>query len=228
MTGTNAVGVRQGRARVAARASARASAARLARASAARWRGRGQAGFTLVEALLTAAVSGIIAVPVLGWMLTGFKADLVVRSSSERTGLTTQLTQVFPRDLASAGSVRYTIAGGAVPAGSVVDCADAAPTDELVVSVMNGDGSRLIAYAVSRSGNTTSLIRRVCPLGQATATSEVIGTSTQNNGPIVVESTPRLGGAYAADAVSGVDISFRVPSTKPITVSGSLRGGVDP
>lgn len=179
---------------------------------------RSQTGFTLVEMLLVIAISGIIAVPVLAWMVTAFKTEVVVQRSSKATNASNQLSQFFPRDMSSASDV--TIGG--------TNCAGAPATDVVVVSMLNHDLSQRVVYAAVDTGSGTArFVRRTCtPTGAADSESVLVEKVTlpiANSIRTTVATLPSRPG----DANARVDLVVAPSTGVEIAVTGSRRTGSD-
>lgn len=190
-------------------------------------------GFSLMEVLLVTAIGTMIALPVLAWMLTAFKTQTVVTNTSRRTQVTTQLAQVLPRDVSSARTILYASDGGPTGDAPAYDCSDADPGDFVATSILFEGGLRIAVYAAGERDGKMVVVRRTCvvdhPTEEETVLGEVIGGELAPRSPDeVISASPRWGGAYPENVVSGVDVVVNVPYTKPVTVSGTLRTGVDP
>ena len=183
---------------------------------------RSQAGFTLVEMLLVIAISGIIAIPVLAWMVTAFKTEAVVQRSSKATNASNQLSQFFPRDMSSA----YDGPSGVTIGGS--NCAGAPATDVVVVSILNHDLSQRVVYAAVETGaGTAQFVRRTCtPTGAADSESVLV---EQVALPIAdsIRPTPATLPSRPGDDNARVDLAVTPTRGVEITVTGSRRTGSD-
>ncbi|MEZ5254815.1 MAG: prepilin-type N-terminal cleavage/methylation domain-containing protein [Microthrixaceae bacterium] len=185
-----------------------------------------QRGLTLMEVLLTSAISTIIAVPVLAWMITAFRTDAVVRATSTRTQLVTQITQYFPRDVASSAGVIYTSEGGAAPGVVNYDCES--PQGNVAVSMRTSDGAGLVVIAaVEDEAGSVSLVRRVCAIGGPVLSSTDLGTGLRGEASTIVRAVAHKGRAFTDDEVSSVDLIVDLPSARPVVVSGSRKVGAD-
>lgn len=181
---------------------------------------RGQGGFTLIEMLLVIAISGIIAVPVLAWMVTAFKTEEVVQRTSKATNASNRLAQYFPRDVSSASNV--TLGSGAA------NCAGSPATDVVVVSLLNHDLSQRIVYVAFENGSGgAQFVRRTCPPtgpsdGQ-TVLVEKVGLPIASS----ITATPASLPSRPGDPNARVDLVVTPSQGLDITVTGSRRTGSD-
>ena len=186
--------------------------------SSARRRTGSQAGLTLVEVLLTIAISGIIAIPVLAWMVTGFKTEQVVKNASNMTRASNQLNQHFTRDMSSASLV--TIAGS--------NCAAAPATDTVLVSMLSHDMSKLVVYAGVTGDAAGQLVRRVCPAAGGPVDEEQ--TLLENVAlPLAsnLTATPATIPSRPGDPAARVDLTVKARDGAVLRVTGSRRTGSD-
>ncbi len=117
--------------------------------------GSGQGGFTLMEMLLVIAISGIIAVPLLAWMVTAFKTEQVVQRTSKATNASNLLAQYFPSDMSTAANVAL--------GSSASNCSGSPATDVVVASILNHDLSQRVVYiAVEDGSGGARFVRRTC------------------------------------------------------------------
>ena len=199
-----------------------------ARLAALRSARRGQGGFSLMEVLLVSAISAMIAIPVLAWMITAFKTQGTVMATSRRTQVTTQLTQVFPRDLSKSTAVLFTSTDGATPGVLAYDCSDADPADLVAASVVTGPGLTIAVYAAGIRDGETVVVRRTCVVDNPIIEEQVLGEPVRAEPAGLLVGSARLGGAYPAAEISGVDLVLNLPNARPVTISGARRTGVDP
>jgi len=181
---------------------------------------RGQGGFTLIEMLLVIAISGIIAVPVLAWMVTAFKTEEVVQRTSKATNASNQLAQFFPRDMSSASNVTL--------GSSAANCAGAPATDTVIASILNHDLSQQVVYVAVESGSgAAQFVRRTCtPSGPSTSQSVLVEKVAL---PIAtsIKTTAGTLPNRAGDANARVDLAVTPSQGPEITVTGSRRTGSD-
>lgn len=188
-----------------------------------------QRGLTLLEVMITSAISGMIAVPLLAWMVTAFRAETTIRATSDRTGITTQLNQYLPRDVASSSKVLYV--GGAAPAAGAAtgyDCTDADASDRVALSLLNHDGTQYVVYAaVEAPDGRSAVIRRVCDRGSASSSSVVLASEIRASTSGLLGATNSASGARGSDLFARVDMTLTLPTGEPILVTGGRRTGED-
>lgn len=183
------------------------------------WAGRprSQAGLTLMEVLLTVAISGIIAIPVLAWMVVGFRTERVVASASDTTRALNQLNLEFTRDMSSAAVV--TLAGS--------NCAAASPSEAVLVSILNHDLSELIVYVGVVDGPHGQLVRRTCtPAGASTGSETVVEDVALPLSANLVATASTLP-SRPGDPAARVDLSVTDRDGSNFRVTGSRRTGSD-
>jgi len=181
---------------------------------------RGQGGFTLIEMLLVIAISGIIAVPVLAWMVTAFKTEEVVQRTSKATNASNRLSQFFPRDMSSASNVAL--------GSTAANCAGAPATDVVIASILNHDLSQRVVYVAFEDGaGGARFVRRTCtPTGPSTSQSVLVEKVAL---PIStsITATPTTLPSRPGDANARVDLTVTPSRGVAITVTGSRRTGSD-
>lgn len=183
-----------------------------------RRRARSQVGLTLVEVLLTIAISGIITIPVLAWMVTGFKTEQVVRDSSDLTRATNQVNRHFTRDMSSASVV--TIAGS--------NCVGSPASETVLVSMLNHDMTRLTVYAGVSGDRVGQLVRRTCDPTAGTVDEEA--TLLENVAlPLSANltATPSTIPGRPGDPAARVDLTITARTGAVLRVTGSRRTGSD-
>lgn len=181
-------------------------------------RARDQAGLTLVEVLLTIAISGIISIPVLAWMVVGFKTERVVESSSELTRATNQINRLFARDISSAAQVTV---GGA-------DCAGVASGATVVVSILNHDLTQRVVYAGVVDGSAGRLVRRTCPPTGAVVEDETLFDDIALPLSTNLVATPSAAPSRPGDPSARIDLAATDVKGRTLRVTGSRRTGSDP
>lgn len=179
---------------------------------------RGEGGFTLLEMLITVAISGMIAIPVLAWMVTALKTEEVVDRNSTISSSTNELAHYFPRDMSSAAAV--TLPGA--------PCNGGAPSDVVVLTLANHDLTEVISYVAVDDGNgSATLVRRTCTPALAvtreTKLFEKIGLPVATH----VVATPHAITGRPADPSGRVDLVVTPVGGVPVEVTGSRRTGSD-
>lgn len=183
--------------------------------------GRSQAGFTLVEVLITVAISLMVSIPLLAWMIVGFKTEAVVERTSARSQATNQLSAFFPRDISSSSLVNTS---------APLNCGPDKPGERVIASILNGTLTKQISYVITPAakGSKGELVRRVCAVG---------GTTVEDTS-ILVYDLPDTSAASATvtcsqvatrpgDACGRAEISASLGSGPRVTATGSRRAGAD-
>lgn len=132
---------------------------------------RDERGVALVEALLVVAVTAILALPMLAWMITGLRAGAASEDRSVVTAARNQVTTYFARDGASAESVVVAgadCAGGRSGGGSVI-----------VTMARPSESTSIVYVALGDAGGAVEIWRRRC------------------DGADLVDETPLTAGAVA-------------------------------
>lgn len=118
-------------------------------------RGRAEAGFTLIEVLITITVVTAVMLPVLAWtVLTLGRSD--DQGTTDDTTAFTQVSRFLARDVATAElvSARQPGVGTALPPAT---CGDASP-----VWLRTADADLDVFYVTVDEGDTSALLRREC------------------------------------------------------------------
>jgi len=150
-------------------------------------RSRGQSGLTLVELLVSIAVTGIIIGPVSGWAFALLNQQKAVKEQSFETIGASLLSTYFPRDVSGANQA-WTSSGvtpNGDPGGS--DCPGMDPSTggggTVLASLISFDATAplRIVYSSVPSGVTVSLWRRVCAFTTPAPTSTIASTRIARN-----------------------------------------------
>jgi len=193
-------------------------------------RRRGQTGFTLVEVMLAVGLAGLVIVPVLAWMVLGYRAEVHVTERSHDDDATAFLAINLPRDVASSTAAARSGPECPPPAGST----HPGPTD-VVLSLVSedfGTGSHRIVYAVAEDagprGATGVLLRRVCTNDGAPSTTAETVLTDQLTEPAegwaaMVTCEPRPGRPDAADPCGRITVRLTGPSGVPAQVTAQRR-----
>jgi len=137
-----------------------------------RFRGGGQAGYTLIELLLVIGISAVIFVPLMAWTGLAIQQQPVIQDGLVRTSSAGLLGAYFPRDVVVAG--KATIFGSGTPPTWASDCAPSAIPDaenpgsggDLQLAMIEGGTNvyKVLYSAAAGSDNPQqqSLWRRTC------------------------------------------------------------------
>lgn len=183
---------------------------------------RSQAGFTLFELLVVVAVGGIIAIPLMAWVVLGVKSEASNQVRSAESTAANLISRYLPPDVAASSAV--TNVGG-------VDCTGGVRTGGTVVlSVVRvaASGSRVAVYTArtSTSGGH-ELVRRVCDTAGGPVTSETklaAGLVTPPSGwSSIVVCGNRSG--RVNDTCGQVSVSVRFTSGRSVSFSATRRAG---
>lgn len=177
---------------------------------------RGQHGFTMVEVLMTVAISSVIMVPLLAWMLLAFETQVEITDNSSETAARNLLASYLPTDVGSSATID--------PAPA--DCAATPTPGDVPRLSMVGAGTvpvRTVYLLRPVAVRTGELIRRTC---QSTSTEDLV----------VVErvALPATSSVVATcDDCSSrngrVNLSVELAEDRgTISVTGSRRIGPDP
>jgi prepilin-type N-terminal cleavage/methylation domain-containing protein len=173
-----------------------------------------EAGFTLVELLITIVISGIIMGPIAASLLVGLRTS--DETSNRLAGSSdAQLLSIWlPPDVQSAGGV-----AGDVSTSSNTDCSGVTNTLRLQWRETSGSttSTYVAAYAVRPNGTEWRLVRYQC-LNGGTATEHVVARNLAN-------------ASAASASVNGTKVSMTVteastpanPTGYTFTVSGYRR-----
>ena len=180
---------------------------------------RSQSGVTLIEVLITMAISLMVSIPLLAWMVVGFKTETVVNQTSVRSRSTNQLVAYFPRDIASSSQV---VLGGP-------NCSSPGPSETVSLSIVNGTSTRRTVYYVvpGASGTEGSLRRRTCTVaGSQTDDIELV------SGVVLPVATGAVATCSAipsrhGDPCGRADLVVSTRKNGRVTVTGSRRIGLD-
>ena len=191
-----------------------------------RARRRSEAGFTLLEVLITVALSGAIVLPVTAWMVLAYRQQATITTTSREDNALNFLAVYLPRDVVSATS--------AATVGT--DCPDPAPSnDDGVILELDyadhGSGASRIVYRIDEAAGQGTLVRRVCAVGAGGTTS----SSTQIADHLVrpdsgwhavaaVGPRPATGG-YPVSDTGRVIVTLTGSSGHPLSVTADLRTG---
>lgn len=174
-------------------------------------------GFTLIEVLLVVAISGIIAIPILAWMVVGFRTEEVVQTNSAVAGATNELGIYFARDVSSASEVDL----------AKTNCAGAAPGETVELSLLNHDQSQRIVYLGVVRGRSGSLIRRICAPSGPTVDEVVLFDDVALPLANSLTTTPSSSSVRPTDPWARIDLRVITTKGSSIDVTGSRRTGSD-
>lgn len=156
---------------------------RLAHRARADQRGLDQRGVALLEVLLVVAITGMLALPMLAWVVLGLRTGAETEDRSAATAARNLVTSYFVRDGASAATV--TIAGA--------DCAGGdAAGGEVLVTFTRPASTSSVAYtavAVTAGSADADIWRRRC---------DAAGTLVEEHRVVTAAAVPAGGWAAAA------------------------------
>jgi hypothetical protein len=193
-------------------------------------RRRGERGFTLVEVVLAVGLAGLVVVPVLSWLVLGYRAEDQLTRRSHDDEATSFLALDLPRDVASATAAART--GPECPPGAG---SPYTPPTEVVLSLVSedfGSGSHRTVYSVAEqsgpTGRTGVLLRRVCTNDGAPTTAEETELTDQLVEPPdgwggMVVCAPRPGRPDAADPCGRITLRLTGPSGVPSEITAQRR-----
>lgn len=179
-------------------------------------RRRSQAGFTLVEVMITALISTMITIPLLAWMIVGFKTEGAIDRASTRNQAVNRLSADFAKDASSSSQM---IAGG-------TSCGPLAAGETTVVSLLNGAITQRIVYLVATdAAGTPRLVRRTClPDGSGISDRTVI---PKLGLPAASAVTPTCTLPSSKPGADRCTLTIKLPSGPAVSVTGSRRTGLD-
>ena len=209
-------------------------------------RRRDDAGFTLIEVLLTVGVISVIMVPVLAWTLMAFQRSND-NSVTADTRTFTELSRYVDRDLAAAKSVLRWEPAPALPLADPCPVDTVAPTagqDKVVIDVatqqtwlviLDSKGRNVVYLTDQGTRETdgvrpTRLIRRACVNGVnqpaaivAERVTNIPAPAGTGSVPVSVECTNRVG--YTADSDVCGRLTLKVKGAKGavVTVTSNRR-----
>lgn len=210
-----------------------------------RLRARTQQGFSMLEMLVTLVISSLVIIPVLAWMVIGYRTqdDLQRRSHDDR--IASFLSQYFPRDVqtASAAATGGTPCGsGGAPVVAVVGTTTTldgvtttttppSPPPTVVLTLANADqgsgDTRTVYSIVERPDGTGSLWRTRCENTSNSVTSQNLlaeGLVRPTGGwSQIVACSTRAG--LIVDPCGRVTLTVKARSGAPVAVSASRRTG---
>ncbi|MFZ4520031.1 MAG: prepilin-type N-terminal cleavage/methylation domain-containing protein, partial [Microthrixaceae bacterium] len=180
---------------------------------------RGQAGFTLLEVLLSVAVLAVVLIPVLAWTVLSLQRGNDDSVASDTTAFS-RINQYLSRDIASARTLRSyeaaTISVG--PSNPAIPCPSPTGPDPVTTRawlVTTDSDGRETGYLTERvtdpgdpTGTVEQLVRRTCVAG-AQVSSEVV--------------LERLGSLFAPNPAN----VSPAPADVPVAVTCQARPGID-
>ena len=195
-------------------------------------RRRSESGFTLLEVLLTVALSSAIVLPVTAWMVLAYRQQASIITTSREDNAINFLSVYLPRDVSSASAVATT----------GTDCPDPAPADDDGVVLAldyadHGSGVSRIVYRVEETGGLGTLVRRVCTIAGSSGTPAPLGSAPSTpiadhlqkpaagwHALVAVGPRPTAAG-YPADDQGRVTVTLTGSSGHPLSVTADLRTG---
>ena len=190
-------------------------------------RHRDEAGFTLIELMITMAISAVILLPLTSWIFVQIRNQDAAKQQNSDALSSGLLTSYLQQDLAQADATP----GAVLPAGT--DCgpgagAVAGPSDAVLVVISSGGatGSRL-AYTAVRDplAGTFALWRRVCPASGGLTGETRVGRGFR--GVPTVSCASRTGVTIPTDADVCGQLEITVPGARKgaLVVGASRRAG---
>ena len=150
-------------------------------------RRRTESGFTLLEVLLSAALSAMIVLPLTAWMVLAFRQQATLTTTSRLDNGTNFLAVYLPRDVASASRIS---------AKPWTDCPGADTPGTIVLSLDydyqgGAGGAAKTVYTVAEGPTGGTLTRRICGVASTVALSALVAGSSTTTvaGPTTTTST---------------------------------------
>ncbi|MFN8050423.1 MAG: prepilin-type N-terminal cleavage/methylation domain-containing protein [Acidimicrobiales bacterium] len=183
-------------------------------------RRRGQGGFTLVEVILTISIGSIVMLPLLAWMVLGFRTQVVVGTASSRTAATNLLGAYLPRDVAAA---KVTLGGSDCPSVPAVNVGSPPyGPDRIVFSVAGA--TTTVKYVLRPEDATVgTLIRRVCVGGGVDDTVIADGVKMTAASPVSATCSARASYSEPASDCGRLDVTVVLNDGRSLDVSASRR-----
>jgi prepilin-type N-terminal cleavage/methylation domain-containing protein len=175
-----------------------------------------EAGFTLMEVLLALVISSAIVIPLLAWMILGYRQQTTVTVQSHDDNATNQLSIELPPDVASS----------ALAATTGADCVGG--TTVVLQLQRTADPAKRVVYAVIETtvgGQALgTLVRRECDGASPAGATEISDQLTRpaSGWPGIVECTPASG---QPDACRQVTVTLTGPRGRPMSVTATRRLG---